>query len=211
MNRSLLKNSSWFIFLMGLLVYLYSHFISEKTTKETSGKTTQNLENLIQWAKGHLPQTGILREDRNGFVYLKVDDGYIYQLYPLLHDPNYRKPPYFRRADSPGAHISVFYVTERSQTGKIQEIGQSFSFKISELEAVPPKSQEYIVLKVMSPELEELRKNHGLSPLLNGHDFHITIAKRKNHLKHHPQHDSHGIPHKHIKTHEMHKIPVKNR
>lgn len=138
-----------------------------------------NQEQIIHWAQDRLPHEGVLKEEKGGFVYLKVDDDYIQQLYPLLQNPRYVMPPYFRRPDSPGAHISVFYVDERKQTGKIKEIGETFTFSIIGLAAVPPRYREYIVLKVYSPELEALRFRYGLSPLLKGHEFHITIAKKK--------------------------------
>jgi hypothetical protein len=141
--------------------------------------TIQNSKSIVHWAQENLPQMGILKEGRDGFVYLKVDDGYINQLFPMLSNSEYTKPPYFRRLDSPGAHISVFYVDERRQTGEIKEIGQKFSFSLLRLAQVPPKTGKYIVLEVTSPGLEQLREKYGLSPLLKEHDFHITIAKKK--------------------------------
>ena len=133
---------------------------------------------VINWAQKNLPKKGIL-EYRGGFIYLKVDDDYINQLFPLLDNPLYEKPPFFRRYDSIGAHISVFYVQETRKIGRVKEIGQRFTFKVLSLAAVPPKTREFIVLKVASPQLEQLRKKYGLKPYLEDHDFHITIAKKK--------------------------------
>ena len=133
----------------------------------------------MRWAEYRLPHSGILKEKKDGFVYVKVDDRYIDSLLPILANDAYTKPPYFRREDSPGAHISVFYVSERGQAGTIKEIGQRYSFRINGLAIIPKKTQEYIVLQIASPELEQLRKKYGLSPLIQGHDFHITIAKKK--------------------------------
>lgn len=133
----------------------------------------------VEWAIEHLPQSGVLKVARDGFVYLKVDDRYIDELFPLLDKPEYRKPPYFRRPNAPGAHISVIYVDERHKTGWIDEIGHKYSFKITGMGSVPADTQEYIVLEVAAPGLERLREKYGLSPLLKGHQFHITIAKRK--------------------------------
>ena len=133
---------------------------------------------LVLWAQEHLPQKGDLKEGSDGYVYLKVDDNYINQLFPMLNEPEYIKPPFFRRPDSPGAHISVFYVDERRRTGPIAEIGKTYNFKISTFSFVPPKTKEYAVLEVLSPELEQLRMKYNLSPLLKNHEFHITIGKR---------------------------------
>lgn len=139
---------------------------------------TQQANALIHWARDYLPQKGVLKEQKDGYVYLKVDDDYINKLYPLLNYPGYIIPPYFRRPDSPGAHISVMYVDERSRTGRINEIGQVFTFALTDLVFVPSKSQKYIALEINAPKLEELRKKYGLSPFLKGHHFHITIAKK---------------------------------
>lgn len=136
-------------------------------------------EPIVQWAQDNLSQSGVLKEGRDGFVYLKVDDGYINQLFPMISNPGYVKPAYFRRPDAPGAHISVMYVDERNRTGDIAELGKSYSFKITRLAFVPPRTRKYIVLEIDCPELESLRKKYGLSPLLKGHDFHITIAKKQ--------------------------------
>lgn len=138
-----------------------------------------NAAKVLEYAKTNLKQEGRLKEGADGYVYLKVDSDYIDKLFPLLSQPGYVKPPFFRRSDSPGAHISVFYKDEREQTGKIQEIGKWYSFKITGLTFVPVKTHEYIVLQVESPELEQLRQKYGFTPLLKGHDFHITIAKKK--------------------------------
>lgn len=134
---------------------------------------------IIKKAQNDLPHQGVLTEGSDGYIYLKVDDNYINQLFPILSNRNYIKPPFFRRPQSPGAHVSVIYVDERHQTGSINEIGQIYSFKVTGLNAVPAKTLEYIVLEIDAPELENLRKKYGLSPLLKNHPFHITIAKKK--------------------------------
>jgi hypothetical protein len=155
------------------LVFLYS----KNFTPHPQKQVFYNSESILRIAQNELPHTGVLKEDRSGFVYLKVDDHYIDQLFPLLHNPEYRKPPYFRRPNAPGAHISVIYSDEHVH--KIKELGQTFSFKILDITAVPPKTQEFVVIQIESPELEALRVKYGLSPLLKGHPFHITIAKKK--------------------------------
>lgn len=170
------------LLLSGLLFCSLNDLFGEELTQRTEYpqlNTTQQHENVVQWARDHLSQTGVLTEEKRGFVYLKVDDGYIDQLFPMLPHHGYSKPPYFRRPNSPGAHISVFYVDERRQTGEIKEIGQKYSFTIKGIASVPPKTHKYIVLEVESIELQQLRKKYGLAPLLKGHDFHITIAKKK--------------------------------
>ena len=66
----------------------------------------------------------------------------------------------------------------------IQEIGEKFPFTLSNIHFVPDRTKEYIVIQVKAPELEKLREKYGLEPLLQGHEFHITIAKKKFVKKH---------------------------
>ncbi|HEV8052531.1 MAG TPA: hypothetical protein VGP47_08550 [Parachlamydiaceae bacterium] len=172
------------ILLCSLLFFYYSPPPSNKTPSvvedhEQGLMKGERQEQVVHWAQNNLPQTGVLQEGGKGFVYLKVDDDYINHLFSMLPLSGYKKPDYFRRPDAPGAHISVFFETERTHTGKIKEIGQTFSFTLIGLASVPPYSHEYVVLKVKSPELEELRERYGATPLLKDHDFHITIAKKK--------------------------------
>lgn len=171
-----------FIFVVSALLFFISfHLPAEDVAWRTVThfNFAQKQEHALQWARDHLPQTGVLTEKNDGFVYLKVDDRYINQLLFRLPYHQYAMPPYFRRPNAPGAHISVFYTDERNQTGKISEIGQKYSFKITGIALVPPKSHEYLVLEVEAPDLEQLRKKYGLSPLLKGHKFHITVGKKK--------------------------------
>lgn len=130
----------------------------------------------VEYAERNLPHDGKLVQQPNGYVYLKVDDRYIHELFVQLNAMGFEKPSYFRRADAPGAHISVFYENEKV---KPQEVGKKFNFKIKNILMVDiNKRLSYIVLRVDSPELENLRTKYGLSPKLNNHEFHITIAKK---------------------------------
>lgn len=172
------------------LLSLYTYFFP---AKEKGYVQEEKVDPIVQWAQQNLPQTGVLTKGRGGFIYLKVDDNYIDQLFPKLSNTNYQKPPFFRRPDSPGAHISVFYVNESRIIDKITEIGQTFPFTITEVTSVPPKTHEYIILEVESPELEKLRVKYGFEHLLKGHKFHITIAKRR--IMPHERHKMHSPEH----------------
>lgn len=173
--------SIWALLLFVFPLFSKEIIVGEKESYQR-GFSQQN-EHVVQWARTHLPQAGVLKEAKDGFVYLKVNDDYIKQIFSMVPHSNYMMPSYFRRSDSPGAHISVFYVDERKKTGKIDEIGQKYSFVITGLNIVPPYSEEYIILEVKSLELERLREKYGLSPLLKNHEFHITIAKKKAHMR----------------------------
>jgi hypothetical protein len=134
----------------------------------------------IDFAQTNLEKNGKLMQQADGFAYIKVDDAYIHDLYPLLDlDKDFKEPPYFRRPNAPGAHISVFYENENI---KVQEVGESFSFTLRNIEVVKVgKNKTYIVLVVDAPKLEQLRKKYGLTPKLKNHEFHITIAKKLSH------------------------------
>ena len=140
--------------------------------------SSKKSEEVIRYANENLPLHGRLIVTEEGFGYLKVDDAYINTLFPMLEisEKGYRKPPYFRSKESPGAHISVFYVDEQIHP---QEIGQTFPFTLKRVAIVhASRYAKYAILEVESKELERLRQKYGLSPKLKGHEFHITLAKK---------------------------------
>ncbi|MCE5293389.1 MAG: HVSL domain-containing protein [Chlamydiales bacterium] len=132
---------------------------------------------VVEYATDKLPHSGVLKQKEDGFVYLQVDGGYINTLFPMLDVPHgFKKPPYYRGMQSPGAHISVFYGDERVRP---TELGQAFHFTPIKIERVHTHNATYIILEVQSSELEDLRKKYGCKPLLKGHAFHISIAKKE--------------------------------
>lgn len=139
------------------------------------------LENpeLISHAEKRLAHYGVLQKKETGFTYLKVDDAYIHTLYEFLEEEGFEKPPYFRRADAPGAHISVLYEKEGESLRGVPRIGEVFSFTIKQLTKIRTRDKEYIILQVHAPELEKYRVSLGFTPRLQNHDFHISLAVRK--------------------------------
>lgn len=139
---------------------------------------TKTWEDVVQYARDNLPQEGQLIIKSDGFGYLKVDDAYIHELFPLLDvaKDGFKEPPYFRSEDSPGAHISLFYVDEEVLP---EEAGQTFPFELVDIVVVnPSKYNSYIVFEVKSPALGDLREKYGLERKLHGHEFHISLAKK---------------------------------
>lgn len=167
----------WILVLILLSIFSWLFF---NATVQTPVQI-QNESEILDYINTHLPHTGQLMEHQDGYIFLKVDDNYIRNLFPLLNETAYYPPPYFRQPYSPGAHISVIYTGERSRSHpkKIAEIGNTYSFSPLSIAYVPDRSKEYIVIQVASPELEKLREKYGLSSLLKRHAFHITIAKKK--------------------------------
>lgn len=133
---------------------------------------------VVEYAREHLPMEGALIVKSDGFAYIKVDDEYIHTLFPMLglREAGFREPPYFRTREAPGAHISVFYVNEHIVP---EEAGQTFHFDLKKIVIVHTKNANYAVLQVESPELEKLRKKYGLNPKLFGHEYHISLAKKR--------------------------------
>ncbi len=123
-----------------------------------------------------LPHTGVLMQDERRFVYLKIDDQYLYDLFPLIKDEGFILPAFFRDCEGIGAHIAVMDAAETKGLPKITELGQSFPFTPKCLVKVQVGRKIYLVLQVDSPELKRLRKKYGLRCLPKGHQFHITLA-----------------------------------
>ncbi|CDR33855.1 hypothetical protein [Criblamydia sequanensis] len=155
---------------------------SQSNEPKSHGKVEQTVEDAPLFKRAlNLPKTGILKMKRDGYLYVKVDDRYIHNLQPKIRLQGFKKPPYFRESDSPGAHISVAYTFERvAFKGYMPELNQEISFTPVRLETVRKgNGTEYFLLVVQSKQLEEIRKRHGLKPKLMDHDFHITIGVKR--------------------------------
>lgn len=164
------KSSVFLLLFIGILIYQGCQTIPKKTLNN------QTVNHIIRYADEHLSQEGILIQQADGYAYLKVNDDYIHKLFPILNVKGFTKPPYFRRPDAPGAHISIIYENEGV---RLKETGQKFSFVIKDIALVNPnKDTSYIILTLEAPELEKIRMSYGLTPKLKGHEFHITIAKK---------------------------------
>lgn len=170
--------------LISLLLFAIMATSCSSPNESHPNKTQQSNDwtEVVQYAKENLPLEGSLMSNSHGYVYLKVDDGYIHQLFPMLNIKNegYKEPPFFRRKSSPGAHISVFYSNEHIHP---KELGKKFSFELKKVAIVKQKGSKYVVLQVESPELEKLREKYGLGPKLYGHEYHISIGKKSKHSK----------------------------
>lgn len=129
------------------------------------------------------PLNGVIRQRRDGFVYLSVASDFVEKLYPLVAKPGVIRPPYYGR-NGVGAHVSVIKSDEadRFDVFDIKECGQRLSFSLGSIYSIRPlgwgQMQRVWFLSVESPSLERLRDRYGLEPKINGHDFHITFACR---------------------------------
>jgi hypothetical protein len=147
-----------------------------QSLKKQEKPQIESFENARAFAEKYLPKEGILVQENDGYAYVKVDDRYINDLFPLLNLPGFQKPPYFRRKNAPGAHISVAYKDEHV---RFKEVGQTFSFRLNNISEVLVKpATYYIVFQLIAPDLERLRLRYGLKAKLMNHEFHISLAKK---------------------------------
>ena len=87
------------------------------------------------------------------------------------------------------AHITVMRPEEIAQLGGPEALladrGKQFKYTLRRLESLNPQGWEEMsrcwMLRVFSPELQDLRKSYGLTakPKDNKFDFHITVAVRR--------------------------------
>lgn len=138
----------------------------------------QVIEKVIQFE-----QKGILKQKDNGYLYVEVSRDFIAEALPLIDVPGKIVPPrHYTSKKGIGAHISVMYENEQieNEIWEIEELGQEYTFNIIELRTVKLNKDNQMkklwLIAVAAPELEMLREKYGLSQLLKGHDFHITIG-----------------------------------
>ena len=141
---------------------------------------------IVTYANKHLSQCGALKKTSDGFVYLKVSQRYIDDLFPLLQAQlspadaeKLCKPPYVGEGKI-GAHVSVIYASELPKPiTSFPENGRKECFTVSGFAYVDPEQgpfQRVYYLRLLSADLSKIRVNYRLSPLYNNHDFHISIA-----------------------------------
>ena len=127
---------------------------------------------------------GTLQRTQEGLVYLQIDNHFMTALFPFLQKTYaLAETPYFQPASDPqGAHIPVISDRESAfhYLDRIPEIGQNFSFVVEGLYAINPtfweEAAQVWFFKIVSPELETLRRRHFLPDKMGGHSFHIALA-----------------------------------
>lgn len=163
-----------------------------KSSLNLSGALKQKVQRdsrdvlLLSHIQSHLPQEGVLSVDSRGFIYLKISDAYIYELFPLLNEEEATLPPYFEGIFSEGAHISCILPYENRKLALLPELGKTLPFEVTGcFSLTPPFSpiwQKVYFLTVEAPALEEVRMKLGLNPKIEGSEFHITLAVKKQFL-----------------------------
>ena len=132
---------------------------------------------------------GRLYLSRNGWLLLKVPNALLQGAFDALHAPGAELPA--KPDGALNAHISVMRPEEVAKIGenKLTERGHTFYYTLGPIKEITPLSWDDVskvwVIEVDSPDLKDLRKSYGLSPLPHDdHQFHITIGiRRKNVLR----------------------------
>lgn len=139
-------------------------------------------EIILSYARKLLPSYGILDMDQVGYVFLKLPDEYIFDLYNLLQKKELDPIPYFDHRNI-GAHITVALSHEKKSLAFPTMLNQSIDFTITGCYFTEPRNWEdakYIwFLTVESLGLKAVRTELGLTPQISGQEFHITFAMQK--------------------------------
>ena len=132
---------------------------------------------VLHWKCTHKPTlTAELKQDENGFVYLDISDEYVYSLYKSCGEPGMELPPYFGEGRA-GAHVTAI---PEFHGLRPEDIGKKFSFRIVSADSIRPDGWKGVdqvsFLTLSCPQLEKFRTSYGLSPKIDGHDFHLTFG-----------------------------------
>ena len=140
-----------------------------------------------------LPTNGTLaRNDKNGMVYLDLDNDWIFNALTVLHDSGYIRPPFFCYPPFPvGAHIKIVTKREAADYELFEEkkgkyvrdlIGKTVDFEVVKAHVSYPRIKKYDIearykIRVASPELSRIRKElTGLSTGPNNGHFVILVG-----------------------------------
>lgn len=132
-----------------------------------------------KWKNSDVLFEAALMQDKKGFVYLKMDDERLYELFELYRENGMELPPYFGKGRA-GGHVSVIMPGEWNGE-RLAEVGQKFTFRIHGVDSITPAGWKGVdkvwFVTMQSPELEALREKYGLPSRIGGdHDFHFTFA-----------------------------------
>lgn len=134
---------------------------------------------ILTYIENCLPLYGTLVKTGD-FIYLDVDDQYVYKLISFIEKDGFQAPPYFGSPDLVGAHITVIYPDEakKYKIKDIEEHGEKIYFSPKICQIVHPPQWEGIdeifLVVVDSPELDKIRQKYGLPQ--KRYNFHITIG-----------------------------------
>jgi hypothetical protein len=132
--------------------------------------------------------SGLLYVSAGGWGLLSVPNALVRGVFDAMTEPGIELP-LSGASGQLNAHVTVFRKEELDMLGGPDAIkndrGKPFRYTLGRLVAVEPAGWPEVekcwMLRVHSPELQQLRRSHGLSPRPknNEYDFHVTVAVRK--------------------------------
>ena len=120
---------------------------------------------MLELAKD-LPRHGWVSQNPSGFIFLDLDDSWVFDMQEELEKFGYELPPYFWPPTPVGAHISVVPAREMEEMERRPRkadmaIGKKVEFRVTSCSASFPTEGMYGVeatyrFRVTSPELRML-------------------------------------------------------
>ena len=130
-----------------------------------------------------LPRAGfITRNPETGYIYLDLDDEWIFNVSELMERYGYETPPYFYGSGATGAHISLIpAAVGKNHLEEDMNIGKKCSFTVTGASPLYPTYRFYgiesvYVLWVESEELEDYLKR--FNQRVGFKHLHIIVGER---------------------------------
>lgn len=137
---------------------------------------------LMDFAQKNLICDGKLYKNDDGYLYLKINDDFIYKLFGFVCASDKQLPDYFSESKNTGAHISVVYPGETLKIFQYNSLGQTCEFVLGSYFRAQIQNKIYFGCTIESPKLKQIRTDFGLGSQLNFKGiyvpFHFTIATK---------------------------------
>ena len=132
-----------------------------------------------------LPMSGYVSRNPTGYVFLDLDDDWVFALQEEMEKFGYEVPPYFVGAQAVGAHVTIVpsELGKETKSGDV-EIGKKIEFEVVKAGPMFPNRRWYgteavYMIWVESEELTRMSKELGgrrYKPLYGG--FNIVVGVR---------------------------------
>ena len=128
---------------------------------------------------------------QNCFTYVQVSDDFTNNPLKVLGPLGYHTVPLMNKEDSPRTHISVMTATERNRITRrrLRDVANKWRYKDVPFKVVGVESWFHqvqktgdtkwlYVLKIESPQINEIRGSLGLQPSSTYYNMHMTICEK---------------------------------
>ena len=133
-----------------------------------------------------LPRVGYLARNPTGYIFLDLDDDWIFSVQKEMEKFGYEVPPYFAGPQAVGAHISVVpaNIAKKKKKQMEVEVGKRVEFEIIRAGTSYPIRYWYGTeavyrIWVKSPELKKISKEIAGSEYKPPGGFNIVVGVRK--------------------------------